>query len=185
MKKLCEYFILEKTNVATLCWTGLTWVMDCSILWYTFTWAQTFVKFALCKLNYRNSVFCLCVYTAALPHTHTHIIWICLLVSFTLIIVFKFGSESGVVEFNLKKNELPVPEQREFMQVITCRNAQRPYEKCVRSPVCALPSRSYSTGLGALPNDKWDQAGPSGASAFIFSAKTQRSLKATMDELSI
>lgn len=34
-------------------------------------------------------------------------------------------------------------------------------------------------------NDKWDQAGPSGPSAFIFSARTQRSLMVTMDEISI
>lgn len=42
--------------------------------------------------------------------------------------------------------------------------------------MCAL-------SLEASPNDK--QAGPSGVSAFIFSARTQRSLKATMDEISI
>lgn len=93
MKKLCEYFILEKKPGHAL-FDSLTWVMNCGILLNMFTWARASVKFALCELSYRSSVFHLCVYTAfSLPahtHTDTHKIWICLLVSenLTLIIVF-------------------------------------------------------------------------------------------------
>lgn len=55
-------------------------------------------------------------------------------------------------------------------------------DACVVIPVLFDRFGSFTHYWG---NDKWDQAGPSGPSAFIFSARTQRSLKATMDEISI
>lgn len=55
-------------------------------------------------------------------------------------------------------------------------------DACVVIPVLFDRFGSFTHYWG---NDKWDQPGPSGPSAFIFSARTQCSLKATMDEISI